>query len=172
MKKTTTIHLSGILFNIEEDAYEKLSNYLKSIENHFSQHSGKKEILEDIETRIAEILSEKLSISKQVITKEDIDVVISKMGSAEQFDDGNTEQSKTYQDNTTIKRRIYRNPDDKIIGGVCGGIAAYFDIDPLWIRLIWAIAFFAFGTGLFLYILLWIIIPKAKTPSQKIRNER
>lgn len=168
MKKTTTIHLSGILFNIEEDAFEKLSNYLKSIENHFSQHSGKKEILEDIETRIAEILSEKLSISKQVITIEDIDVVISKMGSAEQFDDGNTEQSKNYQDNTTIKRRIYRNPDDKIIGGVCGGIAAYFDIDPLWIRLIWAIAFFAFGTGLFLYILLWIIIPEAKTPSQKL----
>jgi len=168
MKKTTTIHLSGILFNIEEDAYEKLSNYLKSIENHFSRHSGKKEIIEDIETRIAEILSEKISSSKQVITIDDINDVISKMGSVEQFDDGITEQSKTLIDNTTIKRKIYRNPDDKIIGGVCGGIAVYFDIDPLWIRLIWAIAFFFFGSGLFLYILLWIIIPEAKTPSQKL----
>lgn len=167
MKKTTTIHLAGILFNIEEDAYEKLSQYLKSIEAHFAQNTGKNEIMEDIESRIAEILSEKLSANKQVIIMSDVDEVISIMGSAEHFNDSEQKQTNTDAYYTTTKR-FYRNPDDKIIGGVCGGIAAYFDIDPLWIRLAWAIAFFIFGSGFLFYLLLWIIIPEAKTPSQKL----
>lgn len=167
MKKTTNIHLSGIIFNIEEDAYEKLSHYLKSIETHFSNHTGKKEILEDIENRIAEILSSKVSNYKQVVTLEDVNEVIQTLGEVDQFET-ESGQSEKQEYSTTIKKRFYRNPDDKIIGGVCGGIAAYFDIDPLWIRLAWAIAFFVFGTGLFVYILLWIIIPEAQTPSQKL----
>ncbi|GAB4452760.1 MAG: PspC domain-containing protein [Bacteroidia bacterium] len=167
MKKTTTIHLAGILFNIEEDAYEKLSQYLKSIEAYFAQNTGKNEIMEDIESRIAEILSEKLNANKQVIIMSDVDEVISIMGSAEHFNDSEQKQTNTNAYYTTTKR-FYRNPDDKIIGGVCGGIAAYFDIDPLWIRLAWAVAFFIFGSGFLFYLLLWIIIPEAKTPSQKL----
>lgn len=167
MKKTTTIHLSGVLFNIEEEAYEKLSQYLKSIENHFSENPGKKEILEDIENRIAELFSEKLNLTKkQVITLDDVNEIISILGHAEQFDDH--KEQETYTSTGSAKKRFYRNPDDKVLGGVCGGIAAYFDIDPLWIRLAWAILFFVFGTGILFYILLWIIIPEAKTSSQKL----
>ncbi|GAB4204617.1 MAG: PspC domain-containing protein [Bacteroidia bacterium] len=166
MKKTTTIHLSGILFNIEEDAYQLISEYLTSIEKHFESHHSKKEILEDIENRIAEILSAKLNGSKQVITPDDIQEVINTMGKVEDFD---SEQSTSNDTQTfKMKKRFYRNPDDKVLGGVCSGIATYFDIDPLWIRLAWAIMFFVFGSGFLFYLLLWIIIPEAKTPIQKL----
>ncbi|MCX7727996.1 MAG: PspC domain-containing protein [Bacteroidia bacterium] len=162
MKKTINIHLSGILFNIEEDAYDVLSHYIKSLERHFE---GKKEILEDIENRIAELLNEKLNSSKQVITLKDIQEIIDIMGTVEELGvDASEEKNETHP----IKKRFYRNPDDKVIGGVCGGIAAYFDIDPLWIRLAWAILFFVYGTGFLFYLLLWVIIPEAKTPSQKL----
>lgn len=170
MKKTTNIHLSGIMFIIEEDAYEKLSGYLKSIETHFCNHSGKKEILEDIENRIAEILSNKLSTYKQVITLQDINEVIQTLGEVNQFETDNA-QSEKQNYSTAIKKRFYRNPDDKIVGGVCSGIASYFDIDPLWIRLPWAIAIFFYGSGLLIYILLLIIIPEAITPSQKLEMQ-
>ncbi|GIV28712.1 MAG: hypothetical protein KatS3mg027_2526 [Bacteroidia bacterium] len=128
---------------------------------------GKKEILEDIENRMAEILSNKINEFKKVVTVEDVQYLIQTMGNPDEFEEtGSSTANQTYSGQ--VKKRFYRNPDDKIVGGVCGGIAAYFDIDPLWIRLAWAIAIFVFGSGLLFYILLWIIIPEAKTPSQKL----
>lgn len=166
MKKTTTIHLSGILFHIEEDAFNLLHEYLQSIEAHFNQNKNRQEIIEDIENRIAEIFTEKLHNNKQVITHTDVQEMINTLGRVEDFDSAQENNSNT--EHISVKKRFYRNPDDKVIGGVCSGIAAYFDIDPLWIRLAWAISFFVFGTGLLFYILLWIIIPEAKTASQKL----
>ncbi len=168
MKKTSTIHLSGLLFNIEEDAYEKFSQYIQSIEKYFENHAGKKEILEDIENRMAEILSGKINDHKKVITMEDVQSLIQTMGHPDEFGESTGNTTQQGHSEGKVKKRFYRHPDDKIIGGVCGGIAAYFDIDPLWIRLAWAIAVFVFGSGLLFYILLWIIIPEAKTPSQKL----
>ncbi len=173
MKKTTTIHLSGVLFNIEEDAYEQLKDYLTSIESYFDTNQSKKEIVEDIENRIAELLSEKTINSKKVVQTEDITWIIQKMGNPEEFGEGEKTQdfSKTQaspQDREGETKKIYRDPDNKILGGVCAGIANYFGFDPLWLRLFWAILFFAYGTGIFIYILLWVIIPKAETPSQKL----
>ncbi|RME17994.1 MAG: PspC domain-containing protein, partial [Bacteroidetes bacterium] len=116
--------------------------------------------------RIAEILSAKLNASKQVIESDDIQEVINTMGKVEDFDSGQTSSNNTQT--FKVNKRFYRNPDDKVLGGICSGIAAYFDIDPLWIRLAWAIMFFVFGSGFLLYLLLWIIIPEAKTPIQKL----
>lgn len=174
MNKTVTINISGIIFHIEEDAFDKLSRYLNTIKGYFSASEGRDEIMADIEGRIAEILKEKTSLSKQVVLMNDVDTVISMMGQPEEFASPNegayTEaKAETYtQSFNNKRRRVFRNPDDKILGGVCSGISAYFDVDPLWIRLILAALFFVFGFGFFFYLLLWIIIPEAKTTADKL----
>ena len=131
----------------------------------------------DIESRIAEMFQEKISKNKEVITAEDIDQVISVMGKPEDYVDGETStESGSDEDNTkpetdipySGRRRVFRDPDNNVLGGVCGGIAVYFNFDPIWLRLAFAISFFVFGTGFLLYILFWIIIPEAKTTAEKL----
>ena len=171
MKKTVTVNISGIFFHINEDAYEKLSNYLKTISSYFKNSEGNAEIMADIEARIAEMFKEKLSPSKQVISMEDVDEVIAIMGQPEAFMDeasGQKEFSDTAIKTERRNKRLFRDPDDHVIGGVCSGIAAYFGFDPFWLRIVFVLMFFAFGTGPLLYIILWIIIPKAKTASEKL----
>ncbi|MFY9309311.1 MAG: PspC domain-containing protein [Bacteroidia bacterium] len=177
MKKTITMNLSGIIFHIEEDAFEKLSHYLQTIKGYFKNAEGCDEIMNDIESRIAEMLHSKVSTVKQAVVMADVESVIAVMGKPEEFagdsaDTKDSSQNKQQEDATgytyTGRRRIFRDPDDKIVGGVCSGIANYFDFDPIWLRAAFAIAFFAFGTGLLLYIVLLIIIPKAKTTAEKL----
>lgn len=172
MNKTVNINLSGIIFHIEEDAYQKLHSYLNKIRSYFSESQGRDEIMADIENRIAELLSEKVSDRKQVVLMSDVNQVISQMGQPEDFAAETAEDkaapTSTYAGSSNRKRRVFRDPDNKILGGVCGGIAAYFNVDPLWLRLALAISFFFFGTGFLLYIILWMIIPQAKTPSEKL----
>lgn len=178
MKKTITMNLSGIVFHIEEDAYEKLSQYLHTIKGYFKNAEGCEEIMNDIESRIAEMLQTKVSTAKQAVIMADIDSVIAVMGRPEEFagdnaDSKNNSESKQQQEYSssstyTGRRRIFRDPDDKIVGGVCSGISNYFDFDPIWLRGAFAVSFFVFGTGLLLYIILLIIIPKAKTTAEKL----
>lgn len=175
MKKTITMNLSGIVFHIEEDAYEKLSQYLQTIKGYFKNAEGCDEIMNDIESRIAEMLQGKVSTVKQAVTMADVESVIAVMGRPEEFAGDNTgaknNTENKEQENTsayTGRRRIFRDPDDKIVGGVCSGIANYFDFDPIWLRGAFAISFFIFGTGFLLYIILLIIIPKAKTTAEKL----
>lgn len=174
MNKTVTVNLGGIVFHIDEDAYEMLHRYLESIKSHFHSSEGKDEITSDIEARIAELFTEKLKSGRQVIVVADVREAISTMGKPEDFGgeekaaDNSTKEEKYQSTGTTTKRRIYRNPDEKVLGGVCSGISAYLDIDPLWIRLFFALMFFGFGTGFLLYIILWIVIPEAKTTAQKL----
>ncbi|HEY4798622.1 MAG TPA: PspC domain-containing protein, partial [Bacteroidia bacterium] len=173
MNKTITINLSGIIFHIDEDAYMKLNNYLNTIRGYFSESEGRDEIMADIENRIAEMLSEKINDRKQVVLMADVDRVIELMGKPEDFAGGksHSETEKKEQPSHTIpgkRKRVFRDTDSKILGGVCSGIGAYFNIDPLWLRLAWVIAFFAFGVGFLLYIVLWIIIPEAKTTAEKL----
>lgn len=179
MNKTITINLSGIVFHIDDNAYEILKQYLEKLKQHFRNTQGKEEIIADIESRIAEMFSEKISESKNVITLDEVNSVIATMGNPEEL--SGEEQSsydKTEEEPivTTGKshRRLYRNPDDKVLGGVCGGISAYFDIDPVWIRLMWVLLVVFAGTGIFIYIILWVIIPKAQTNIEKLemRGER
>jgi phage shock protein PspC (stress-responsive transcriptional regulator) len=174
MNKTVNINLSGIIFHIEEDAYNKMHNYLSTIKGYFSESEGRDEIMSDIENRIAEMLSEKISDKKQVVLMADVDLVIEVMGKPEDFagDQNKSEETKNEQPPYTAssgkRRRVFRDPDNKILGGVCSGIANYFNIDPLWLRLALVVSFFAFGSGFLLYIVLWIVIPEAKTAAEKL----
>ncbi len=174
MNKTVTINLSGIIFHIDEDAYQKLSSYLNTIRGYFSESDGRDEIMADIENRIAEMLSEKISDRKQVVLMTDVDYVIGVMGKPEDFagdkSHSGSEQKKeqTTYTSTGKRRRVFRDTDNKILGGVCSGIANYFNFDPLWLRLALVVCFFTFGFGLLLYIVLWIVIPEAKTTAEKL----
>lgn len=174
MNKTVTINISGIIFHIEEDAFEKLSKYLSTIKGYFSRTDGGNEIMSDIEARIAEMLQTKINSVKQVVMMADVDDVINIMGKPEQFADEEQHHSNNEEDinepgNTeNVKKRLFRDPDNKSIGGVCSGIAAYFDVDVVWIRLATFLLIFFGGVSLWVYIILWIVIPEAKTTAEKL----
>jgi phage shock protein PspC (stress-responsive transcriptional regulator) len=177
MNKTVTINISGIIFHIEEDAYERLQSYLSMIRNRFSAEDGRDEIMMDIESRIAEILNGRVGPSKQVVLMADVEHVISLMGEPEAIADGGetksdekAEEAKTEENENQYRRyrRLYRDPDDKVVGGVCSGLGYYFDVDPVWIRVGFCVIFFAFGSGILFYLLLMIIIPKAETTAEKL----
>ena len=169
MKKTFTINVSGIIFHIDEDAFERLNNYINSVKSHFSNVEGKEEIINDIESRIAEILQEKLTDSKQVINIEDIKNVVSVMGQPFEFDENEEQEKKeeSYYYQARPVKRLYRNTEDSVVAGVCSGIAAYFHADPIWFRIGFIIALFS-GFGFFLYLILWIAIPEARTTAERL----
>ena len=179
MNKTVTINISGIIFHIEEDAYDKLSKYLNTIKGYFTNNESGNEIIADIEARIAELLQAKVSQFKQVVLMNDVDEVINALGKPEEFGIENDEKNST-KENTSqtftepIKKRMYRDPDEKAIGGVCSGVAHYFDVDVVWIRLATFLLIFFGGVSLWVYIILWIVIPEAKTTADKLamRGER
>jgi phage shock protein PspC (stress-responsive transcriptional regulator) len=181
MKKTLTVNISGIVFHIDDDAYAKLDRYLVTIRRHFSSDEGCDEIIAGIEGRIAEMFQEKVTASKQVVTLADVKEVISQLGEPEQIS-GSDEASEKKQGSGSgdsdyydfkASKRLYRDPDDKYIGGVCGGLGAYFQVDPTWMRLLFIVGIFA-GFGILLYIILWIVIPRARTTAEKLemRGER
>lgn len=178
MNKTVTINISGIIFHIEEDAYEKLGSYLRTVRSRFSEEDGRDDIMADIESRIAEILNERVGPSKQVVLMIDVDHVISLMGEPEAISDQEEKKENTASSENAAfepraaRRRLYRDTDDKVIGGVCSGLGYYFDIDPIWFRIGFAVSFFVFGTGLLFYFLLVIIIPKAETTAEKLEMRR
>lgn len=174
MNKTLTINLAGMVFNIEEDAYQSLQAYLLAIKNHFKNEEGSEEIVSDIEARMAELLKARTSDSKQVLVQADIDEAVSIMGRPEDFA-GESTNEKTASDSHRSyyygprKRRIFRDAEHKVFGGVCSGISEHFDVDPIGIRLAFvALIFLGFGSGILIYIILWIIIPEAKTTAQKL----
>ena len=175
MNKTVTINISGIIFHIEEDAFEKLSKYLGTIKSYFKDSDGRDEIMADIESRIAEILKEKIGSGRQVVLMTDVEHVVSIMGKPEDYageSETGTEENKKEEepviDFSKRRRRVFRDPDDKVLGGVCSGISNYFDIDPLWLRLALVIITLLGGAGFLIYIILWIVIPKAKTTAEKL----
>jgi phage shock protein PspC (stress-responsive transcriptional regulator) len=174
MKKNISINISGIIFHIEEDGYENLRRYLDSIHKYFSTFEDSTEIMADIESRIAEIFLSKLNEGKQVITSEDVNALIATMGSVSDFkaaeeaeasaDDTRTEvppgsnygeQQQAY----TPPRSLMRDQKRKILGGVCSGLGNYLNIDPLWIRLLFAAFAFAWGITIIVYIVMWIVVP-------------
>jgi len=169
MKKTISINISGINFHIDEDAYEKLNRYLEAIGSHFKGIEGSDEVMGDIESRISEILQAKISESKQVINMEDVDEIIRIMGQPSDFaPDGETSASEQEQPYILNRKRLYRDPEHKLLGGVCSGIGAYFNLDPLWVRLIFILLVFAPGFGILLYIILWLVVPEARTAAEKL----
>lgn len=172
MNKTIIININGTVFHIEEDAYETLKNYMTDVKRHFMNSADSLEITTDIENRIAEMLSEILvRDSKQAIIDADVLLVIQQMGRVEDFagadEDGNLTEPLVTEDKQT-HRKLFRDPEERVIGGVCSGIASYFDFKPLWIRLAFVIAVLMFGTGIILYIILWLVVPKAATRADRM----
>lgn len=167
MKKTFTINISGTVFHIEEDAYEKLQNYLLKLKNYFGNDDEGKEIIADIETRIAELFLEKAKGEPSVVVIGWVDEVIRIMGTPEDFIEQEGEE-EPLAGTAKRKRRLYRDPDHRVIGGVCGGLGAYFNMDPVVLRIIFVVLLLINGIGLLAYLILWIAVPKAVTTAQRL----
>jgi phage shock protein PspC (stress-responsive transcriptional regulator) len=167
MKITVSINIGGYSFNIDEDAYAELKHYLKNLELHFAGEESSSEILSDIETRMAELFRTKITSYKQVINMEDVRQVISVLGTPEDISDNNGPSAKEKFASPGY-HRMYRDPDHRIIGGVCSGMGAYWDIDPVIVRIIFVALALGGGLGLLVYLILYIVIPEAKTTAQKI----
>lgn len=171
MNKTISINLGGFFFHIDEDAYQKLSRYFDAVKRSLSA-DGRDEIMKDIESRIAELFQERLKSDKQVVGLTEIEEVISIMGQPEDYkidDEKSTYQSSSSSTNFYYpSKRLYRDKENGMLGGVMAGLGHYLGIDTLWLRIIMVILFFGFGTGLFVYIVLWILVPEAVTTTQKL----
>jgi len=168
MNKTVNINLGGFPFTIDEDAFQKLSRYFEAIKRSLSA-DGRDEIMNDIESRVAELLSEKLTSDKQVVGLTEIDAVIAVMGQPEDYriEDETTQASYTTY-NPSGSKKLYRDKEKGMLGGVLAGLGHYFGVDPLWLRIIMVILLFSWGIGFIPYIILWILVPEAKTTSEKL----
>ncbi len=172
MKKTIQINIGGRHFHIDEDAFQKLNHYLESLKAHFSAEGETgKEIMEDIEQRIAELLEKKITTANQSVTIDDVNEAILVLGKVEDFDyrdsARDTREQVTFERRNS--RRFFRDEEHNYVGGVASGLAAYFDIDPIWIRLIFIALTFLDGLGLLIYIILWIVVPCARTTTEKLQ---
>ena len=176
MKKTFNINLGGIVFHIDEDAYELLDKYLSNLRIHFSKEEGAEEIVHDMELRISELFNERLNERKQVITLTDVEEIIGQMGKPEEMTDDTTQNDPIYNKEEKAPKRLFRDPDNKVVGGVCSGIASYFGWDATILRILLIILSLPIiGDGMFVvkgiflfYIIAWIIIPEAKTATEKL----
>lgn len=172
MNKTISISIGGRNFFVEEQAFQKLDAYLKAIKAHFAAQAGSEEIVSDIENRMAEKFSENTKNNSQaVVTLTDVNNIIAELGTVDDItsEGGNSSHTRYDSADSSVKRRLMRNGDDKIIAGVCSGIAAYFDIDPFVVRCVFGLLIFAWGTIIPIYLLLWIIMPEAKTATEKMQ---
>jgi len=179
MQRIIQINIAGRVIPIEEDAYQILKDYLNALERLFAGEEGNDEIIQDIEYRIAELFGIRLQSGVPAIDRNDVQKVIDTLGPAHELNDnagtGNKSRNlpvpyvkptnKQQQERRYDQgyRRIYRDPDDKWLGGVCSGFAHYFDIDPIIVRLIFAAMLLLAGVGLIAYIIAWIVIPKARS---------
>ncbi|EFK59922.1 PspC domain-containing protein [Sphingobacterium spiritivorum] len=176
MNKTIIININGIVFHIEEDAYETLRSYMIDIKRHFGKSEDSKEILEDIENRIAEMFSERIeSGRKEVINNEDVNDVIAQMGRVSDFDtadesygEGYTQQDYTNNQSFSFGKKLMRDPDDTVISGVCSGIGHYVGLEARWVRLLFVLFVLLGGSGILAYVILWIIMPVAITRADKM----
>jgi phage shock protein PspC (stress-responsive transcriptional regulator) len=177
MIKTFNINLAGQIFNINEDAYEHLSQYFNSLRTFYANEEDKDEIIRDIEARFAELFLAKGK--NYIVTKADATEVVNLMGNPQEFDEENAAHSnagsttndyKTSANTNTTDKRLYRDYDNSLITGVCAGLSAYFGIaDPIWLRLLFIVfTIFGFGSPILLYIILSFIMPKAETAAQKL----
>lgn len=168
MKKTLTINLAGMVYHIDEDAYQKLRSYLDSLEKKLKHEDDFKDIIMDIEARISELLNEKLDGKRQVVIMDDIKSVIVILGEPEVISSEDSSFESTGNYSRKSYRRMYRDPDSRIFGGVCSGLAAYWNMDPVIIRVVFVVLAIVGGSGLLIYLILWIIMPEAQTTAQKL----
>lgn len=173
MKKTFTINISGSVFHIEEDAFEKLQDYLQRLNRYFGSQPGGQEILQDIEARVAELLQEKITEKQEVVTNEWVEEVIGRMGKPEDFME--SEQAESAGNTASevkgekIRKRMYRDPENRVLGGVCSGMGTYFNIDPVFLRILFVLlVFIGVGVSAIAYVVFWIVVPAARTTAQRL----
>lgn len=176
MKKTVSVNIKGMNFLIEEDAYELLQDYMNRLSHGLRNEKDSKDIIEDIEMRIAELCTSRLNDKKQVIEIEDIQLILNNLGDPSQYLDDEDSNEQEFKESTNQKtyqqdreRHLFRDLENASIAGVCAGIANYFNIDVIIIRAIFLIMFFFGGFGFPLYVILWIVVPKAKSTIEKLR---
>lgn len=167
MKITVSINLGGYSFNIDEDAYAELKRYLKNLEIHFAGEESSSEILSDIEARVSELFRARLNSYKHVISMDDVRHAISVLGTPEDISD-NEGTSARDKFSAPGYHRMYRDPDHRIIGGVCAGMGAYWDIESWIVRIIFFVLAMMGGLGVVVYLILYVVLPEAKTTAQKI----
>ncbi|ELY1980045.1 PspC domain-containing protein [Flavobacterium psychrophilum] len=171
MNKTVNMNLGGFFFHIDEDAYQKLNRYFDAIKKSLSS-DGREEIMNDIESRVSELFSEKLTGAKQVISLKEVDDVIAVMGQPEDYKiEDEAPRQPNYNYASSGSRKLYRDKENGIIGGVLAGLGYYFGIDKVWLRLIMLVLLLSFGTGFLLYIILWIVMPEAVTTTEKLEMQ-
>lgn len=170
MKKTFNINLNGQLFCIDDDAYNQLQAYIEKLEKYYLTEKDGQEIMADIESRIAELLRTSLQKShREIVSLSDILQVIEIMGSPEIIIEEDTQSSASPQQE--IPKKLYRDADNRILGGVASGLSIYLGLDAVWLRLAFIVLSFFYGITILLYLILWIIVPKAITPKQKMEMQ-
>lgn len=163
MNKTVTINIAGLVFHIDEDAYNKLDSYINAVRNSIQQES-EDEIIADIESRIAELFAERIDIQSGVIRMNNVDEIINIMGKPEDYIiEDEPVRPNNFTATTKSYKKIYRDGEKRIFGGICSGLGHYFNIDPVWVRIIFILLFFLYGISILVYLILWVIIPKAVT---------
>lgn len=177
MKKIININLSGRLIPIEDTAYDQLQNYLDSLKRYFSREQGGDEIVSDIESRIAELFQDSLKKGAHCITDQDVAAVIASIGRPEQLADEPAAQAAPIDGGSQgsprhTGKRLTRNENDKILGGVCSGIADYFSIDPVITRILFVVFTVAWGSGILIYVVLWALLPGTRIKPYKVRHKR
>ncbi len=178
MNKVFQINLGGIVFTIEENAYETLKTYLDKLHKHFGNTNDASDIVGDIEARIAELFNQKIKDERSTLFANDINEVLGIMGDVNQMDSSeNTnepkQEHKQYATQNLRTARLRRNPYDESLGGVCSGIGSYFDIDPTLVRILFVVSIVLYGSGLIFYFVMWLVIPKASGEDAEImRTQR
>ena len=180
MKKTFTVNLNGTVFHIDEDAYQLLDSYLTNLRIHFSREEGSDEIMSDFEARISELLNDRIRLGFNVITIEHVEEVIQRMGKPEELFAGEekhagsefsaaTETTSGASDRK-FRKRLMRDPDDKMLGGVASGLAAYFGLDTTLLRLVMILLLIVSMTVpvTIIYIVLWLVLPLARTATDRL----
>ncbi len=171
MKKTLTINLGGTVFHIDEDAYQLLDKYLSNLRIHFGQEEGSEEIMNDFELRISELFSERVRLGYQVISIDMVEKIIKQMGRPEEIFDEEVHEKREPAANEARqgnRKRLMRDPDNKVLGGVAGGIAAYMGWDATAMRIILFLLIFFYGITIPIYLLLWMLMPEARTAAEKL----
>ncbi len=168
MKKTYTVNIGGFVFSIDEDAFNKLDKYLNELKRHLKNNPGSTEIIEDIEGRIAELFKENLKDRKEVISLDDVEKVIDILGKPGDIGEESEENAQGEKIRDGRVKRLYRDTDDRMIGGVCSGLGYYFNLDSTWVRIAFAITILLSGVSVVAYLILWIVVPPANTITEKI----
>lgn len=167
MKKTVSANIGGWVFNIEEDAYDILLAYLNNIESRLEEEDAR-EVMGDIEARIAELFTQQNADRKDVIVSSDVENIIQTMGEPEAFGEKINQEAQDHDIQENVKKRVYRDEEEAKIAGVAAGLAHYFGTDPLWVRLGFVLFTIFGGAGVLVYIILWLALPVAETASERL----